>query len=284
MINKLILQLKEKLDKIDARVYDEAYDGLYQAGYKTKMGMWEKGEVIAGEFTPLNSPTYRELERQTGRDHKSLKSWHELYNKYPDKKEYKKIAEEEAQKWAEERLTPRKIQQIEALPMVEGTFRVVYADPPWKYNDELIEGYGAANHHYPQMTIEELCEMKLPSIDENAVLFLWTTSPLLEDAFKVVNAWNFQYKASFIWDKVRHNFGHYNSMRHEILLICTRGSCVPDIKELIDSVQVIERTNVHSEKPERFREIIDELYPHGNRIELFARSKHKGWKVWGNQV
>jgi len=27
-------------------------------------------------------------------------------------------------------------------PLPDGRFRVIYADPPWKYGDELIEGYG----------------------------------------------------------------------------------------------------------------------------------------------
>ena len=75
--------------------------------------------------------------------------------------------------------------------------------------------------------------------------------------------------------------GHYNSVRHEFLLVCTRGSCVPDENKMFDSVQVIEKTKKHSEKPEEFRKIIDTLYPHGKRIELFARKKVKGWETWG---
>jgi N6-adenosine-specific RNA methylase IME4 len=87
-----------------------------------------------------------------------------------------------------------------------------------------------------------------------------------------------------VWDKVKHNFGHYNSVRQELLLICTRGSCTPDVKELVDSVQTIERSTKHSEKPEEFRRIIDTLYPKGPRVELFARAKHEGWDSWGNEV
>jgi N6-adenosine-specific RNA methylase IME4 len=51
-----------------------------------------------------------------------------------------------------------------------------------------------------------------------------------------------------------------------------------------DSVQVIERTG-HSEKPERFRELIDELYPTGKRVELFARTPPPPpWEGWGNEL
>lgn len=184
--------------------------------------------------------------------------------------------------------------QIDDAPSFpKGTYRILYADPPWKYSDKLVEGYGAAEHHYPQMSITELCDM----VDGNgksiakllrpdAVLFMWVTSPMLEVSFQVIKAWGFKYKTSFIWDKIKHNYGHYNSVRHEFLLICTKGSCTPDVAELHDSVVSVERGK-HSEKPEEFREIIDTLYPARSgvcdRIELFARKECQGWISWGNE-
>jgi N6-adenosine-specific RNA methylase IME4 len=182
----------------------------------------------------------------------------------------------------------REIQRAEvkeAVKLPTAKYRVVYADPPWKYGDQLTEDYGPTKFHYPAMTITELCALPVASMcSDNAVLFLWVTSPLLAECFAVIKAWSFSYKASFVWDKIKHNMGHYNSVRHEFLLICTRGSCQPDVPTLIDSVQSIERTG-HSEKPEQFRTIIDELYPHGKRIELFARREApKEWDTWGNQA
>jgi len=177
-------------------------------------------------------------------------------------------------------------EQVKNSPPITGKYRIIYADPPWSYGDERtgLDGYSAAADHYPTMTIDELCNLPVKDIaEQNAVLFLWVTSPLLEDSFRVINAWGFKYKASFVWDKVRHNVGHYNSVRHEFLLICTRGSCTPDKKQLFDSVQSIERTDKHSQKPEAFREIIDTLYTSGNRVELFARKPAPGWDVWGNE-
>ena len=115
-------------------------------------------------------------------------------------------------------------------------------------------------------------------------LFLWVTSPFLKKCFEVIEAWGFEYKTNFVWYKVKHNFGYYNSVRHEHLFICTKGSCTPDNDKLINSVQTIERSKKHSEKPEKFREIIDTLYPNGKRIELFARNKAKGWDSWGNEI
>lgn len=162
-------------------------------------------------------------------------------------------------------------------------YRVIYADPPWSYNDKQnIEMLGGAVKHYTTMPLVDICALPVPT-ENNAVLFMWVTSPLLEDGFKVINAWGFKYKSSFVWDKVAHNMGHYNSVRHEFLLIATKGSCTPDVKRLFDSVVSIERTD-HSRKPKEFRDMIDTLYPHGNRLEMFAREAPKGWDVWGNMA
>lgn len=165
-------------------------------------------------------------------------------------------------------------------------FQVIYADPPWSYNDKCDSGAiqsGGVDKHYPTMSINEICELPISDLaEDDSVLFLWTTSPLLEDSFLVINAWGFNYKASFIWDKIKHNMGHYNSVRHEFLLIATRGSCTPDNMKLFDSVQSIERSE-HSKKPHEFYEIIETLYS-GSKIELFARNIRDGWSSWGNEV
>jgi len=176
-------------------------------------------------------------------------------------------------------------------PMPSGRYRVIYADPPWRYNDSGVitpdDNYGRAERHYPTMSIDELCDLgeRIREMSEDdAVLFLWTTSPMLEDAFRIINAWGFKYKTSFVWDKIKHNFGHYNSVRHEFLMVCTRGSCTPDTDIKFDSVVSVERSNEHSEKPVEFRDIIEALYTHGQRIELFARRGPEGWETWGNEV
>ena len=172
-----------------------------------------------------------------------------------------------------------------ALHNTPEKYDIVYADPPWEYGDKLIEGYGAAEHHYPAMSIYELCNLSINKITaDNAVLFLWVTSPLLEECFEVINTWGFTYKTSFVWDKEKHNYGHYNSVRHEFLLICTKGSYLPENNKLFDSVQTINRSTIHSQKPEEFRKIIETMYPSGRKIELFARKTAPGWDVYGNEI
>ena len=164
-------------------------------------------------------------------------------------------------------------------------YKIIYADPPWSYNDKQnTKLLGGAIKYYGTMSTKSICELSVKEIvEDNAVLCLWVTSPLLPDSLEVIKAWGFKYKTSFVWDKVKHNMGHYNSVRHELLLVATRGSCTPQVRKLFDSVVSEERTE-HSKKPQVFRDIINTIYPNGNRIELFAREKTEGWDVWGNEV
>jgi N6-adenosine-specific RNA methylase IME4/ParB-like chromosome segregation protein Spo0J len=179
-----------------------------------------------------------------------------------------------------------RLEKNKAIEWPKGKYRVIYADPPWQYEDQRAGGnHGGAIDHYNTMSINELKNMPLSSLTEdNAVLFLWGTAPLLPEALELINAWGFKYKTNFIWDKVKHNMGHYNSVRHELLLIATKGSCTPDNVQLFDSVQSIERSDRHSEKPEEFRNIIETLYSYGNKLELFARKSAEGWEVFGNEI
>lgn len=166
-------------------------------------------------------------------------------------------------------------------------YAVIYADPPWLYTsgdqhtDESQET--VIGTHYPSMSMADLKQLPVKHMAAaDSVLFLWVTSPLLDECFELIAAWGFEYKTSMVWDKVAHNVGNYVSVRHEFLLICTRGT-PPKVPKLVDSVYTEERTE-HSRKPKFFRDLIDELYPNGNRIEMFAREKPDGWEVWGNEV
>ena len=200
---------------------------------------------------------------------------------------YKTVKKEEnrqkRQESIEKQIAQKPSERYVDIYKTDKKYRVIYADPPWSYGDKQnIDGLGGAEKHYPTMSLNDICDIPIPA-EENAVLFLWVTSPLLEDAFKVIRAWGFKYKSSFVWDKIAHNMGHYNSVRHEFLLICTKGSCTPDVKKLFDSVVSIERTE-HSRKPKEFRDMIDTLYPIGNRLEMFARESADKWDVWGNMA
>jgi N6-adenosine-specific RNA methylase IME4 len=177
--------------------------------------------------------------------------------------------------------------KVAELP--DDKYRVIYADPPWAYNDTRQTGdhreSTAAAHHYPTMSKKDICAMNVADMAaDDCVLFLWGTFPLLPDALDVIRAWGFKYKTAIVWHKDGGAFGHYHKANAELLFIATKGSALPDADK--KESQVIEHKRLgHSRKPECFREMIDRAYIHGPRIELFCRgpSAH-GWTAWGNET
>ncbi len=72
-------------------------------------------------------------------------------------------------------------EKVKDMPTLEGKHRVIYADPPWQYRNNADKNYSDQDKHYPTMTIDELCAMPVSDIaEDNAVLFMWSTSTILE--------------------------------------------------------------------------------------------------------
>lgn len=160
-----------------------------------------------------------------------------------------------------------------------GTFSLIYADPPWRY--EHAEPSRAVENNYPTMDLQDIRELPVPAEDD-AVLFLWATNPKLEEALSVVKAWGFDYRTNMVWVKPHIGMGYYVRGQHELLLIARRGD-LPVPSEANRPPSVVEATvGDHSEKPAVFYEIIERMYPSETRLEMFARETRPGWRAWGN--
>jgi len=168
-------------------------------------------------------------------------------------------------------------------PIPDGKFSIIYADPPWKYEFSISMSRETENH-YPTMELKEIKETKVPAAD-NAVLFLWTPAPLIRQGLEVLEAWGFSYHTNMVWVKDKIGMGYYARIKHELLLIGTKGNGIgtPLPENRPESVIFAERTE-HSKKPDIFYEIIEKMYPKHSKIELFARNKREGWEGWGNEV
>lgn len=173
------------------------------------------------------------------------------------------------------------VEEKRAQPWPAGSYQVVYADPPWRYDNSGFDE--AAEGQYPTMDVLDICLLPISSlVTDSSVLFLWATNPLLPEAMQVLAAWGFSYKTNMAWVKDRgRGKGWFLKSKHELLLIGTRSQTMHP-KELPDSCFEAARGPVHSRKPEIAYEIIERMYD-GPRIELFARQRREGWDVWGNE-
>ena len=162
---------------------------------------------------------------------------------------------------------------------------VIVADPPWRF-EPYSRDTGmdrAADNHYPTMTFEELAALTLPAA-KDCVLALWTTAPMLVQSTKLMEAWGFTYRSECIWVKDRIGTGYWFRNKHESLLIGVRG-LVPAPAPGEQYPSVIEASvGKHSEKPNHFYEMLEELYPNVVLLEMFARKPRLGWQSWGNEA
>jgi len=180
----------------------------------------------------------------------------------------------------------RELQQANILPpppIPQGKYRVIYADPPWQFDNSGFAQSAASI--YPTMPTDAICALPIQDLGapDGTVLFLWATNAMLLDALRVMAAWGYKYKTNFAWCKDRApGMGWYTNSKHELLLLGTCNATMHP-KEKLDSWQQY-ATGGHSEKPPEWRILIERMYD-GPYIELFGRrQKAAGWQVWGNEL
>lgn len=178
------------------------------------------------------------------------------------------------------------------LKLPNKTYDIIYADPPWDYkgqrqhNGKGGKDTGGANKHYLTTTVKEMSTWKIHEIaNQNCLLFMWTSSPHLDQAIELGKAWGFKWATvGFVWEKQRCNPGYYTLSQCELCLIFKLGK-IPTPRGARNVRQFLsELRSKHSKKPDTIRDRIVEMFPTQSKIELFARQKTKGWDVWGNEV
>ena len=172
-------------------------------------------------------------------------------------------------------------------------YDIIYADPPWEYRDKALAGNRGACCKYKTMSIKEMCSIPVKNIlNKHCFLFIWVTMPVLNECFKVINAWGFIYKTcAFTWIKTNSvndntlfcGMGNWTRANSELCLLATKGK-PKRISASVHSV-VIESILKHSQKPDEVRQRIIRLVGKDkSKIELFARRKIVGWDSWGEEL
>ncbi len=169
-------------------------------------------------------------------------------------------------------------------------YRTIVADPPWDYTGTSFrEGAGHAVKYankplpYATATVDAIAAMRVEEVaDDNALLFLWTTSRYLPRAFDVVEAWGVHYVQMLVWVKPGPMplAMPFAPPATEFLLGCKRGR--PRRIGMFPSSALTIPQGEHSEKPEAFMDYIEAI-GEGPRLEMFARRQRFGWDTWGNE-
>lgn len=189
-------------------------------------------------------------------------------------------------------------------------YRVVLADPPWRFEARSEKGE-AKNPvaHYPCMELPALKALgREIGLDfacaPDSVLVMWATFPMLPEALELMAAWGFRYKTGGAWGKltqgggIAFGTGYIYRSAAELWLVGTRGA--PRLRNRSTRNLVLDdaggilwaaheggfigaERREHSRKPDRLHADIEALFD-GPYLELFARQRRPGWDAWGNEV
>lgn len=171
----------------------------------------------------------------------------------------------------------------------ENKYSVIYADPPWSYKHNPPRSNSAK--HYKTMTMDEIRSLPVSDLaEQDCVLFMWATYPMIQEALETINSWGFTYKTiAFQWikknkksDSYFFGMGHWTRGNTECCLLAVRGKP----KRISGGVSqlIVSAIGKHSEKPSEARDKIVKLMGDVSRIELFARQTCDGWSSWGNEI
>jgi len=210
-----------------------------------------------------------------------------------------------------------KERNLPKLPAPEGKTTLLYVDWPYKFKDATVRG--GALKHYPLMTLDEICDIKLPIADE-AVVAMWIPNSMKYDRIKritgeretiveagvvnhvtqhrkimkpisktrstmehILEAHGLEVGAEIIWHKDKPNTGSYTLGYHETLLLCFKGKKVVPVKRFESVIDA--PVGEHSAKPKIFAKMLLEMYPNRpDAIEMYQREPTKGFRGYGNQV
>lgn len=282
-------QAKNKLLEVDAaeiRIRAERRVGELIALQRDTAGLAKRGRPKLKGF--LENPIT--LTEVLGSDHKNLADRCRKLAAVPERKfdamllEWRDRVQRETERVTVNLLREGRRREGGGPPIPAGAYRLLYVDPPWQYEHIATESRAIENQ-YPTMDLDAIKALEVPAADD-AVLFLWATSPKLAEAISVIQAWDFDYRTSAVWDKELIGMGYYFRQQHELLLVAARGTLpVPAPSDRVSSV-IRARREAHSQKPAIVYDVLEAMYPtfgELDRVELFQRRPRVGWAGWGNE-
>jgi N6-adenosine-specific RNA methylase IME4 len=198
-------------------------------------------------------------------------------------------------------------------PPRAGQYAVLYPDFPWPENGggKIKRG---ADKHYPTMKMADIFDLARAAGEwaaPNAHLYAWATNNYLPQAFEVVACMGFRYVTLSTWVKDRPGLGQYFRGLTEHCIFAVRGRLPyltradgkraqgltgfyePEIDDefplhLPEAFEApVPKANgkrIHSRKPQKMREYIEQISGDVPRLEMFARIATPGFDLWGNEA
>ena len=177
---------------------------------------------------------------------------------------------------------------------IQKHYDIIYTDPPWnqtKGNKRKCRPNQSKELDYPTLSVSECFDVQKRFFDftnEKHNIFMWTIDKYLYDTEFEMQRLGYRLHARFVWDKENGVAPAFTvRFSHEYLLwfYIPKNMLMPSRETRGKYTTVLrEPSTYHSHKPLCAYEMIEDMFPNTNKLELFARNTRIGWDCWGNEV
>lgn len=183
---------------------------------------------------------------------------------------------------------------IVQLDNINKDYDIIYSDPPWQQKKgNLRKCRPNQNKELDYQTctmneIKEIHKIALSRCNKKHNVFMWTIDKYLHETEQMMNELGYTLHARFIWDK-ENGIAPAFTVRfcHEYLLwFYKKGNMLMPCKKTRGKFTTVlkEASTKHSKKPICAYEMIEEMFPNTNKLEMFARNTRDEWDSFGNEL
>ena len=168
---------------------------------------------------------------------------------------------------------------------------VLIIDPPWpkkKGGKRRVRPKQGKKLDYNTLSVAEIFNLLDREIfpRKQHTVFMWTIDEFLVECEKQMSERSYRRHARLIWNKTN-GIAPAFSVRfaHEYLIWYYKPKFIKihnTARGLFTTV-FTEKAREHSRKPDIIYLMIQALYPHAKKLDVFSREERIGWDTWGNE-
>ena len=173
-------------------------------------------------------------------------------------------------------------------------YGLIYTDPPWsqtKGNKRKCRPNQGKELDYQTMTLDKIMDYQKKAYemaDDNCNIFMWTIDKFLLPTEEEMKKQGYILHARIIWDKTNGIAPAFTvRFSHEYLLwFYKKGHILMPCKETRGKYTTVirEQSSKHSKKPLCAYEMLEDMFPTCNKLEMYARECRDGWDSFGNEL
>lgn len=171
---------------------------------------------------------------------------------------------------------------------------VFIIDPPWpkkKGGLRSVRPKQGRSLDYNTMPFDAIFDLLVnnifPLANEKHAVFMWVIEQFLTDCDIKMESLGYKRHVRMVWDKTNGAAPAFTvRFSHEYLIWYYKPKMIPindSFRGKYTSV-IREKSREHSRKPDAAYNMITNLYPDVQKIDVFSREFRPGFLQWGNQI